>query len=603
MTQHPSQPKPEGGALAQEAMLKARTAGTPVPHAVAASWRRSIEAGLDADTYRVPYHSDIDTRSRLAVCAEPVLRRLVEDLNDIPVAIALTDAKVRIIDRRDCSDGVTKHLDRVDFNPGFAFAETGVGTNGVGTALESGQAVSVVGRAHFNESLTPFACTGAPVRDPISGRVEGILDVSQLAESWSPLVLPLVRRAAIDIGALLLEDRDRLHRALFGAYTRAAARTHHAVIAVGASTVLNRQAQRMFDGQEQALIQHHARHLLAARGGASSDEITLPTGRRFRMRVSPVPDAIEAGAIVTIREVTDAQSAPAGRAIGAALSTTVRRSPRVQPPGDSPCPAMDLARRQLRDALSGGRNVLLIGESGTGRAHLVRSVVDADLPGTRLVVVDHDALEQQSEFITPASFTAPASEQAVTVLLIRHIDRVTERGRARLARLRFDWDAAGKLVLAGTVTDDRADAVYASLLAVFDTSIRVPALRHRPSDIGELADALLRELAGQRRVRISDDARRALAAHHWPGNVEQLRRTLQEALRRRVVGELEVDDLPGFCHSRSPRTLTALEVTERDAIVTALRECSGNRVQACRRLGISRSSLYRKIKTFGITDT
>ncbi|MFZ0225431.1 MAG: helix-turn-helix domain-containing protein, partial [Mycobacterium sp.] len=58
--------------------------------------------------------------------------------------------------------------------------------------------------------------------------------------------------------------------------------------------------------------------------------------------------------------------------------------------------------------------------------------------------------------------------------------------------------------------------------------------------------------------------------------------------------------LPGYCYQASGRTLSALESIERDAIVLALREAGGNRVQAAATLGIARSSLYRKLKSFGI---
>ncbi len=59
-------------------------------------------------------------------------------------------------------------------------------------------------------------------------------------------------------------------------------------------------------------------------------------------------------------------------------------------------------------------------------------------------------------------------------------------------------------------------------------------------------------------------------------------------------------DLPPALSSAPRRTMTAMESAERDAIVVALRECGGNRVAAAKSLGIARSSLYRKIDTFGI---
>ena len=82
-----------------------------VDDVVAASWSRSRSAGVDADRYEVAFHSDVDFDSRLARCARPVIDRLADDMSDIPVTIAFTDAAARIVDRRDCSSAVGRVLD------------------------------------------------------------------------------------------------------------------------------------------------------------------------------------------------------------------------------------------------------------------------------------------------------------------------------------------------------------------------------------------------------------------------------------------------------------------------------------------------------------
>ncbi|GAA3143969.1 hypothetical protein GCM10020255_021490 [Rhodococcus baikonurensis] len=78
---------------------------------------------------------------------------------------------------------------------------------------------------------------------------------------------------------------------------------------------------------------------------------------------------------------------------------------------------------------------------------------------------------------------------------------------------------------------------------------------------------------------------------------------LISALRKRPVGEIQAEDLPSSCRTISPRTLTTLEAAERDAIANALSEYGGNRVKAATALGMSRSSLYRKLKSYAIAET
>jgi transcriptional regulator of acetoin/glycerol metabolism len=129
----------------------------------------------------------------------------------------------------------------------------------------------------------------------------------------------------------------------------------------------------------------------------------------------------------------------------------------------------------------------------------------------------------------------------------------------------------------------------------------VPPLRNRTCDLPTLVDALLAELAARRDVRLSPAALRLVGRYDWPGNVHQLRDALAHALRRRPVGRIEAADLPEFCQSAPRRSLRPVDQAERDAIVIALRAAGGNRVAAAAALGLARSTLYRKIRQYGIT--
>ena len=142
------------------------------------------------------------------------------------------------------------------FAAGFGYAEGAVGTNGVGTVLESGRPVHIVGAEHFVEQLHDYACAGAPVHDPATGRIEAVLDLSCRAEHSSPLLLSLVRSAAARISDALLHDRDPAQQALFDAYARTESRTRRAVLAVGRRTVLaNTAMQTLLDAGDHAVEQ------------------------------------------------------------------------------------------------------------------------------------------------------------------------------------------------------------------------------------------------------------------------------------------------------------------------------------------------------------
>jgi transcriptional regulator of acetoin/glycerol metabolism len=179
-----------------------------VPEVVAASWERSRSAGVDASTSEASFHSDLDVTSRLVRCSLPIIARLSEETANIPLSIAMTDSKARLLTRVDNSLTIGRLLDNVSFAPGFDYAEGGMGTNGVGTVFESGQPIQIVGPEHFHERLQPFACSGTPIRDPLSGRIEGVLDISCLVEHSSPLMHSLVRSAAHEIERSLMLYRS-----------------------------------------------------------------------------------------------------------------------------------------------------------------------------------------------------------------------------------------------------------------------------------------------------------------------------------------------------------------------------------------------------------
>jgi transcriptional regulator of acetoin/glycerol metabolism len=95
---------------------------------------------------------------------------------------------------------------------------------------------------------------------------------------------------------------------------------------------------------------------------------------------------------------------------------------------------------------------------------------------------------------------------------------------------------------------------------------------------------------------------RALLGYVWPGNVAQLQMVLREALTRRPAGDIGSEDLPAECFTSCQRVLMPMEALERDAIIAALHRAGGNRLQAAADLGIARSSLYRKIHSYGIGE-
>jgi len=136
--------------------------------------------------------------------------------------------------------------------------------------------------------------------------------------------------------------------------------------------------------------------------------------------------------------------------------------------------------------------------------------------------------------------------------------------------------------------------------------IDIPPLRERTEDIPAITDEIIMAFAAERGlapVRIAPDAQRALQGYRWPGNIRELRNVLERALLLGDRSELHERDLSLDVYAvddngEEPATIDDLE---RRHIVRTLHRLGSNVDAASRRLGIPRSSLYRKLKKYGIT--
>ncbi len=145
-------------------------------------------------------------------------------------------------------------------------------------------------------------------------------------------------------------------------------------------------------------------------------------------------------------------------------------------------------------------------------------------------------------------------------------------------------------------------------------TITLPPLRDRRSDIPILANWFLERLAPGRGVQISGNAMKTLLAYDWPGNVRELENCLERAVALTDRRVLDVDDLPpsiaqADLHEASQTfdaqqfgaaTATDLEDIERATIARVFSQVKGDKVRAGKMLGISRATLYRKLKRYNI---
>jgi DNA-binding NtrC family response regulator len=153
-------------------------------------------------------------------------------------------------------------------------------------------------------------------------------------------------------------------------------------------------------------------------------------------------------------------------------------------------------------------------------------------------------------------------------------------------------------------------------------NLRLPALRDRREDIPLLAAHFLDRISREHEIKfmLSDEALRTMMRHDWPGNVRELENAVERACALSSGPVLHLGDLPtqlqqqGLAAHRAAAIATedereteelpvkALADLEREAILGAIRTLNGDKLQAAKLLGIGKTTLYRKLKEYGITD-
>ena len=132
--------------------------------------------------------------------------------------------------------------------------------------------------------------------------------------------------------------------------------------------------------------------------------------------------------------------------------------------------------------------------------------------------------------------------------------------------------------------------------------IELAPLSDRTAEICVLALRAVHRNRPDATVRLTPSVVDALSAQSWPGNLHELTMVMAHALRQRTVGDITVSDLPEAYRVKTPeKRLGRLERAEREAIVRALAQYNGNKKRTAQVLGLSRTTLYSRIRALKIS--
>ncbi|WP_159500751.1 helix-turn-helix domain-containing protein [Microbacterium sp. 18062] len=549
-------------ARAREAFLDASWTGNDATHVVrrdlVQSWKRSKDSGVIPDDPLIPrFDGEFRPAGRLEEAMGPIMARLNHQWEGAGIwALVLDRAGVQVLPAAGDPAHFTS-LDRMGAVPGAVFQESVSGTSGATLSLVRMEPSVVVGNEHFPTNATPSVTIGMPLRDAL-GRMQGLLVVCSRVESATPLLIPYVADLADAMNERLVATTDHGDRALFGEFLRRSATPSTPVVVMSERFCgMNTAAQQLLSApHEFELVRNEARDAVA--GGRSASFSLSLGGDTYQVRCR----ALESGSgpygvVATLHRVTDSSTSA-----GAPPGTRTDAQP----------------ARILERARAHGVRALVQGERGSGRGHLAHR--SGSLAEVDAADAGHDPrrwLDRLRGLLTRRS------------VLIRDIDELPA-DILRAALTIVDESASWCVATAGTAAGTWAEA--------FPVVVTCAPLRQRRADIPSIVSAVLSD-SGNADVRCSAEALSVLTTRDWPGNVSELRRVVLHALVAQSGGRITLEHLPNEIVSDRPRTSgNAIDRMERELIFEALKNAGWRRDAAADALGISRSTMYRKLRRF-----
>lgn len=544
---------------------------------------------------------------------------------DAGFAVLLSDADGVTLEARLPADA--QRYTRSGLIVGARWDESIAGTNGIGTALASQQALTIHRQEHFLASNARLSCSVSPIFDA-HNQLLGCLNATCLYNDGPKQAQHLTLQLVI-LYARLIENshfrqryRDRLTLALKPRddFADLAAEQLLALDEAGRVIGANRAAFLAYPGRP--LLGLHIDQLLAAdidrllnltRGGAQGVQLRSPHAAQL----------LEVGLRV-----------PGGYRSSAALRPAPGRSnhPALQQLAGQDEQLLNGVRR-LRKVLDKDIAILLSGETGTGKEAFARALHQASQRHAKPFValncaaIPESLIESELFGYRPGSFTGADRkgmkgklEQANGgTLFLDEIGDMPAHLQTRLLRVLAEREllplgaatpvALDIQVISATHQDlptmivekrFREDLYY----RLCGLRMHLPALRER-SDQRQLIDELLASLAPT--LRLSSEARDCLLGYSWPGNVRQLLNALRQAVALAEGDEIGVADLPEELLQPAPAARTQaleqqVEHTEAQHLLAVLQRQRWNMSAAADAAGISRLTLYRKMKRYGIVQ-
>ncbi|MBN1636515.1 MAG: sigma-54-dependent Fis family transcriptional regulator [Deltaproteobacteria bacterium] len=627
---------------------------------ILSGWERCKELDVDPYMQKVAFVLDRDelvvrlrkNEELIEVCT-PFMENLYALVKGSGFIVALFDSEgflLHIIGDKNILDNLTIG----NFVLGSCWREEIMGTNGVGTVLNTGKPKQIFACEHYAKLAHKYTCSGAPLHNP-NGDVIGVIDVTGFYYNANPHTLGMATAAATAIDNIFVVKQaftqcqisENLQKTVFSSIPEA-------LIAIdnnGLITLLNHNAEKMLQRPSSQIL---GENFLAVFGPKNDHFISLVdhnralTDREVRITLN---NGMTADYTLTCNPILSPQKQVTGKII---ILTEIKRTRQLVTSmmgakanfffediiGGNPSFLQNIELAKI--AAGSDSNVLLLGQSGTGKDIFAQAIhnksyrkdspylaincaaIPRDLIASELFGYEEGAFTGSKKGGNPGKFELadggtifldeigemPLESQS-TLLRVIEEKTIFRIGAKKIRHVDVRIIAATNKNLQEELEKRtfRADLFYR--LNVF--TIKLVALRERADDIPLLVKYFVKNLArknGKQIKKIHPDFITALKNHSWPGNVRELQNYIERAVNITPNNELAANLLPlelmkglhkepekfeiETVSSEKVPDETNLEEIERNLIINML-NATCPRKEIAEKLGISRTTLYRKI--------
>ncbi|WP_017346741.1 sigma-54-dependent Fis family transcriptional regulator [Pantoea sp. A4] len=591
------------------------------------SWQRSQQRQIDPAhfSYISPPAEELaailEYNAELVLVARSIMENLLAYNPD--GHINLTDAQ-----------GVTLHYCGADLTPvGSILREDVLGTNCTARCLIEQRLVYVLSGENWKLDLRKrhFQCAAAPVR-AANGKLIGVLTLTATPDNFNAHTLGTVQAAAEAVGQQLI-----LRRLLAEQQSILETLNEGVIVcdSLGRIKTLNRYARQLFGGLDpqagpiDVLLKPQNASLLTLPFCNDRELLFHPEGMApvaCLISLIPAPDG---GRVLSLREVQRIR-AISRKVMGSSASYTFEMIQGI-------APRLLQAIQKARASSRSDSTVLLNGESGTGKELFAQAIHNASARHAEpFIALNCGALPRdlvQSELFgyVDGAFTGSRRGGAAGkfeladggTLFLDEIGEMPLEAQTSLLRVLQE----SEVLRIGAATPIAVNvriiaATHCNLLDAVEKgafrrdlyyrlnviSLEIPPLRARQEDIASLVNTFIHALCTRLKrmpPQMSPEAMQCLQAWHWPGNVRELENLIERMVNLCQETEITLQDLPEEMTehrhvSSSEHTLSSLQDSERQHILTVIAQMQGNLRQSAQVLGISRTALYNKLNLWGI---